>query len=388
MKKTLFLVSILLSLFFLPGCWNKTELDEWGFAMAAALDQGENGNIDFSFQMYRPKGAKTGGNGGGGEQTSNFIIKTSDVTLFEAVRDVSLHLGRKTNKSHMRIILIGEKLAKTADVGKIVDFFYRDHEPRHTISIMIAKGRADKMLDNEPIIEDTTGQQLLLIKQFSNRYSAKTLDTNLLDLAIQMNSPHSDAAIAYVYKDKRAENLFNAGGVALLKKGKMISVLPSKKTEGLIMLLDKYNSGVVNIACPGKPKEQESLELLSLKTKMKPKMNGDKVSVQVKTKADGAIVELKCTEIKTRKDEEEFIAKMEDAIKKEMEETIKFLQAKKTDVLGIGNQIYSMDPNKWEKMKHTWDAKFAEIPFDIKVKLRLVTTGTVVGKTSVTGESE
>lgn len=381
----IFLSAILLML---PGCWNKEELDESGFVMALAIDQGKGGELELTTQMYRPTAGEKGGGGGSPGQTANLLIKTKDDSIFEAVRDIPIHLGRKAKFSHMRIIVIGEKLARATDVGRLIDLFYRDHEPRHTISIMIAKGRADKILENTPAIEQTIGQQLLLTKVVAYKNAAKSMDTTLLKLALMMNSPHGDTAITYVYEDKKEKNVLNAAGLALLKKGKMKSILPSKKVEGLIMLRNEFKSGVVEVPCPGKKLETESVEVLNLGTKMKPKLVGDKVKVQVKTKVDAAIGEMRCTEIKTRKDEAEFTHKVEEQIKKQMLETISILQKNKMDVIEIGNKIASSNPKKWEKMKDTWDKQFAELPFDIQVKVKILTTGTVIGKPAVSGEKK
>lgn len=383
------LIFLSAALLILPGCWNNRELDESGFVMAIAVDQGKGRELDLTTQMYRPVSGQQGGGGGGGSPSANLLVKTSDDSLFEAARDIPIHLGRRANWGHMRVIIIGEKLARSTDVGRLIDLFYRDHEPRHTISIMIAKGRADKILEQQPAIEQTIGQQLLLTKQVTYKSSAKSMDTTLLKLALMMNSPHGDTAITYVYEDKREKNVLNSAGLALLKKGKMKSILPSKKVEGLIMLRNEFQSGITEIPCPGKKLETESLEVLSLNTKLKPKLAGDKVkNVQVRTQVEGAIGELRCTDIKTRKDEAEFTHKVEEQIKKQMLDTIRILQKNKMDVIEIGNKIASSNPKKWEKMKDTWDKQFAAIPFDIQVKVKLITTGTVIGKPAVSGEKK
>ncbi|MDQ0114492.1 Ger(x)C family spore germination protein [Paenibacillus harenae] len=375
-------------LIILPGCWNKRELDQSGFAMAIAIDQGKNKQIELTTQMYRPTAGQKGGGGGGPSgDTANLLIKTSDDSIFEAIRDIPIHLGRKASWSHMRVILIGEKLARSTDIGKLIDFFYRDHEPRHTISIMIAKGRADKILEVKPAIEQTIGQQLLLTKQVTYQSAAKSMDTTLLKFALQMNSPHNDSSITYIYKDKKEKDELNAAGLALIKKGKMINILPPKKVEGLVMLRDEFKFGVIEIPCPDKA-QTESIEVVSLSTKIKTKLAGDKVHILVKTSVEGIIGELKCTEIKTRKDEEAFTRKAEEEIKKQMLSTIRFLQKNKTDIIGIGNTIARWHPKQWKGMKENWDSQFAEVPFDIQVELQLLTTGTAIGKPAVSGEGK
>jgi spore germination protein KC len=58
------------------------------------------------------------------------------------------------------------------------------------------------------------------------------------------------------------------------------------------------------------------------------------------------------------------------------------------DIVDIGNSIARWHPKQWKGMKETWDSQFAKIPFDIEVEIRLLTTGTTIGKTSVSGESK
>ncbi len=388
MKKRMLLAILPALLLILPGCWNKRELDQSGFVMAIAIDQGKNKQLQLTTQMYRPVAGQKGGGGGGGSasETSNLLIKTEDDSIFEAIRDIPIHLGRKASWSHMRIIVVGEKLARSTDIGKLIDFFYRDHEPRHTISIMIAKGRADKILEVKPAIEQTIGQQLLLTKQVTYKNAAKSLDTTLLKLALQLNSPANDSAITYVYKDKDEKDELNSAGLALLKKGKMIGILPSKKVEGLIIMRNEYKSGIIEIPCQRKSKDTETFEVLNLSTRLKPTLAEDKVRVQVKTTVEGAIGELKCTEIKTRKDEAAFVRKVEEQIKKEMRITLRVLQKNRTDIIEVGNAIARWHPKQWNAMKEQWDSQFAEIPFDIQVHVKMLTTGTTIGKPAVSGE--
>lgn len=60
MKKWMVFIFVLTSFLLLTGCWNKTELDEDGFVMAIALDQGKGGRLELTTQMYRPNAGKGG----------------------------------------------------------------------------------------------------------------------------------------------------------------------------------------------------------------------------------------------------------------------------------------------------------------------------------------
>lgn len=348
--------------------------------MGVALDQRKDGKIEMLTQIYRPASAEVGT-----EATatgpSSVNINTVDDTVMEAIRDIPIHLGRKAQWSHMRVIIIGEKLAKSEKIGNLLDLFYRDHEPRSSVSIMIAKGPARKLFEKKPLIEQTTAQQFLRTEESSYQNAAKTLDTSLLSLIRELKSAHPDAVISYVYEDPQTKDMFSAAGLALFKDGVMKEVMPASKVEGLIILRNEYSSGVVEIPCPGMKGMKETTEVLSMDVKIKPLVKGDKISASVKLRGELAIGELRCTKIDKLEDEQVFVSKVEKALAKQVNDCIQFLQKNRIDVIGIGNRIYRKSPGTWEKLKDNWDVRFAEMPFDIEVELKLITGGTVINKT-------
>lgn len=378
MKKGTLCLALLLSIFIVSGCWSKFELTERAFVMGVALDQGENGEIELLTQIYRPTSTQTLSSVS--SSASSINIKTKDDSVMEAIRDIPIHLGRKAQWSHLRVIIVGEKLARSSNIGHLLDLFYRAHEPRGSVTIMISKGTAGKLFEKKPLIEQTTAQQFLRAKESSYITSAKTVDYNLLDLMLQLRSANGDAIVPFVYEDKKSKDIFSAAGLALLKDGKMKAVLPSSEVEGLLMLRNFYQSGVIEIKCPGKNGDYETAEVLSLNAKTKPQIKGDQISVNSTIVSDIAIGELKCSNIKSTEDEEEFIKKIEVKLSEQIKSTFQFLQSNKLDVIGIADTIYRSDPRKWERLKENWDTQFSELPFTIQIKLRLITTGTISGK--------
>lgn len=364
----------------LAGCWSKYELTERGFVMGVAIDLGEDGKLELLTQVYRPSSAEIGKS----NQTivgSSVNIRTSDDTVMEAIRDIPIHLGRKAQWSHMRVIIVGEKLARSRNLIQTLDFFYRDHEPRNSVSLMISRGKAARLFEKQPLIEQTTSQQFLRTSESSYRNSAKTLDTTLLDLVRQMKSVQKDGSIAYVYEESKTSQFFSAAGLALLKNGKMIDLLPASKVEGLLMLLNNYKSGAVEIPCPGYSPERETAEVISLSSTVIPKVNGEDVRLGIRIVGDITINELKCTKIRNVEDETAYVRRVEDRIRQQAAETLAILQKRQVDAIGIGNRIYRSDPQTWARLKGDWNQIFSAMPADIQVKLRLVTGGTIRGQT-------
>ncbi len=311
-------------------------------------------------------------------------VKTRDETVFEAARDVAIHLGWKAQWSHMRTLIIGEALAKKRNIGEVLDFFGRDHEPRSNISIMIGKNRGDAYLNIKPFIEQNIGQQLREAENKTYRFTGKTLETSFLDLMLQLKGETGVAVVPYLYFDpKNKPATTPVTGLALLKKGKMAGIVPSKRIESPLMLMNKYEGGVIETACPKqheeKIKKQESLEVESAPTDVTVKAGKDTTEVNIAVELKVYAGELLCTSLKTTSDVEKFNEIIQKAVEKDLHRTIKLLQKKKFDVIGIGTRINYQNPALWKQLKPEWAENFARFPFSVNVEVNIFNTGANIG---------
>ncbi|MFM9281580.1 Ger(x)C family spore germination protein [Paenibacillus jiagnxiensis] len=352
------------------GCWSKHELVEMGFVLGVALDEDKDNQIELTTQIYRPRGEALSAD------QSTINIKAKNKTVMEAVRDIPIHLGRKSQWSHMRIIIVSEKLARSQDIGKLLDFFYRDHETRGDVQVMIAGGRADDVLMLRPQVEKSTSQELLRANRISHSVSGKTLVTTLLQLGIQARNAHLDGFVSYLYDVTPKQEVFSNAGLALTKMGKMVGVLSPKKTQGLAMLRNEFESGIISFSCPGKKRQTETLEVLKLKTKLKISwMEGKPSGVTAYTDVDAAISELKCSYVRTPEDEKKLVKAAERQIRQTMLASYHELQKNQIEAIGIANQIYRKYPQTWAVLKENWDYQFSKLPLQVNVKVRLTTPG-------------
>ncbi|MFC4768662.1 Ger(x)C family spore germination protein [Effusibacillus consociatus] len=385
MRPSMAVILSIFPVFLITGCWNKFELTQWGFVQAVAIDPTEEGKIELTTHIYKPTGG--GGEGGGPSphEGIKFInVKTEAETIHDAIRDIPIQLGRKAKFDHMRVIIVGEELARKKNVAEILDIFSRDHEPRATVSIMIAKGKASEYLDVKPLIESTMGQQLRRIDETASRFSAKTIKTNLLDLALQLKSAGKVATVPYLDFGNTKPKTTPVAGIALLKKGKMVDLLSPTDAENLMILVNQYKSGVIEIPCEKQGKEDkksmESFEVRSVQTKVTPRIKGNSLTVHVSAKIEGSTSELRCSSLLTKEQAKAFEEKIKKRVEQNLRKTIEFLQKEKVDAIGLGNKIYIKDPALWESWKEKWDQHFAASRFEIDVDVKVANTGMNVGK--------
>ncbi|BBH20154.1 putative spore germination protein YfkR [Paenibacillus baekrokdamisoli] len=378
------LTSTLISLLILTlttGCWDNNELDEYGYVQAVAIDRIKDHQIQLTTHFYNPS-SKMGKGGGSKSPQKGINIRTSGETIFEAIRDIPMKFGRKAKWDHMRVILLGEQLAKTQSISEVLDYFSRDQEPRGTVLVLVAEGVAGDFLEVQPFIEQTIGQQFKKMVTSGAYYSAKASRIPLYELAIQLKSPSKTSAIPYIHKSSSKDEAV-VSGVGLIKDGKLVDILGVRDTEAFMMLLNNYNNGILEFPCidgtKGQVQNKESFEVLSLNSKVTPKVNGNEVTVNVKIIIKGTIGELRCSRLKSKKDVQRFENNISDQIEKEIQHVILIFKRQKLDAIGIGNQIYRRNPKLWKRLEPIWDKQLTQNRFHVKVDVGVLSTGMNVG---------
>ncbi|UUZ91080.1 Ger(x)C family spore germination protein [Paenibacillus sp. P25] len=359
-------------LFLLTGCWDQAELPEKGFVMGLAIDQVAGGRYLLTTQIFKPTQVV----GGKGNEKSYINIMAEDASIAKAIRDIPGHLGRKLQWSHMRIIIMGEELARKQGLADVLDFFYRDHEPRIISPVMITQGRASDYLRLKPLIENTISQRLYEGQRQSEASNAKTLDMNLLLLGRQTRSEVGSGLIPYVFTSQIDHmTVMNIEGAALLKKGKMVSLLDGERMEGFQMLMNRYKSGMIRVPCERNAggNKVETVELLSLHSDMTPDLRRRPPVFRYKIRIPIAVSEISCSgDITTTDKETAFTERVEQAIKHQLESTTGYLKKIKFDAMGLGNAVYRKNPRLWKQWKPEWEDIFAASKFEFEVEVTLV----------------
>jgi spore germination protein KC len=363
----------------LTGCWNRVELPEKGFVLGAAIDHIKQGKIKLTVQIYKP-GQKAGTQGG--KQAEPYInIETKSDSVFDAVRDITLHLGRKAQWSHIRIIMIDKETASQESLLSTLEYFYRDHEPRMNTKVMISDGSADKFLDIKPLIEQTVTHQMNRMQEIGSQSSGKVPTVNLLQLAHALKSQVPDTILPFATVQKGELILF---GAAMIKDGKMLGTLNGKQTEPILMLTNQYKGGIIQLPCEpsndDKMPKVEAVEAHTIRTKITPVLSPDKLKVKVKVQIIGNIGELKCSKLDKLEDELHFQQRLSKVVEKQIKKSIRITQEKQIDLIGLGNLLYRNHTKVWKAWKKDWHERYAEAEFEIKVTSNITNTLTTVGK--------
>lgn len=361
-----FIIVLVIISCLLTSCWDRFELIELGFVQALALDPAQGGDVRLTTQVSKPMSEIP-------TTTSYENIETQAATIPEAVRDIPLKLGRKAKWDHMQVLLISEQLVKQRNLFRMLDFFRRGYEPRGTILIALTKGNARDYLNKKTLIDQTTGRYLNNILEKSFQFNAKAIPTTLFDFDKSSLSEVGVAMLPYLHI--KQNNTLTIEGVALIKNGKIMDIIPVDDVKKLLMLTNQHRGGSLEIPCAKEENQKESFEIQTVQTRIQPMIQGSKPMIHIYTKIQGSPFHLRCHSLKTPEEERHYAHVVEQTVQRKLQSMMETLKRKKLDAIGIGNKIYYQNPQRWKKWKENWDEIFAQSDCRIHVSVQITNKG-------------
>ncbi|HBI05186.1 MAG TPA: Ger(x)C family spore germination protein [Paenibacillaceae bacterium] len=406
MKKMLIFFSIvLLMLIVNTGCWSRKELNELSIVTGLGLDKIGDEYL-LSAQVISPASIAGKGSGGKGGTSNVVNFESRGKTPFAAMRKMSTELARRLYFSHLRLLAFGDEFAKEG-IGPVLDFFSRDHEFRSDYNIVIVhKDRAEDLLDILTPLETIPALKIHQSVEMSERVWGHTILTTIDDLIAEITSTGKEPVLSGLEiktaKEKGGKNKQEEGEkvselqtaspavvlqhihLAVFKRDKLMGWLTSKESLGTNFVLDKIKSTVIPIPCEqqkGKQKKKPtfiSMEIMKSKTKNKAEIIDDEPTIHIEINTEASVGDVPCDIDMTKAQTiYQLENKLEKEIKKTVETAIHDVQKKfKLDIFGFGEVIHRKDPKLWKKLGKNWDKKFATLPVDVTVKVRILRTGT------------
>ncbi|MCR2806981.1 Ger(x)C family spore germination protein [Paenibacillus soyae] len=379
----------LLALALLTSCWNSRELNDMSIASALGFDQ-KGDSVQVSVQIINASQIAAT-RGGSGERLPIMTQRAGGRTLFEAVRALTTKTPRKVYASHIRLLVIGEQLARNG-IADVLDFVSRDHEFRTDFYIVIAKDTtaSDALKVLTPL------EKLPSNKLFSSLESAEenwgvTATVDLHELIFDIVSKGKDPALASItivgsvqtgQSKKNMENVTPAAfekynGLAVFRKDKLVGWLNTKESKGYSFVVGNMKNTVVRTGCPGGG--SLAVELNRFKQKVKGSMNAGKPSIRVDLQLEGNIGDVECgIDLGKTASVAEVEEAMSDQVRGFVEAAVKKAKSYRADVFGFGNAIHRADARAWKELEDDWEEEFVHLPVEVNVEMKIRRTGSVI----------
>lgn len=385
MKKYTF-VLLILSLV-LTGCWDRRELNEIAITLALGIDKVDE-EFQLTAQVVVPSEVSMKQSSGRSTVT---LFQADGETIFEAFRKMTIDSPRKIYPGHLRMLVIGEELAK-AGVSESLDLLSRDWELRSDFYVVVAKDNtAAETLNVTTPIESIPANKMFNTLKTSEENWAVTKGVTLDELLGDLITDGKDAVLTGIQvfgnrevgsSKQNVESITPATQIqydylAVFKKDKLVGWLNESESKGYNYIIDSVKSTVASISCPEEGKV--SIEVINSKSELKGKINKGEPEVNVTIEVEGNVGAVEChIDLKDTKAIDALEKSYEKELKEIIHQTIETVQKQyKTDIFGFGQAIHRSNPKTWKKIKNQWDEIFPELTVNVEVDMKIYHTGTV-----------
>ncbi|HEX3048398.1 MAG TPA: Ger(x)C family spore germination protein [Bacillota bacterium] len=426
----LFLITFLL----LSGCWDYTEYEDMTLLTALGFDQGQNGQITLT-SLYTPiTGTQGGGPSGGqeasGDATSKVVVnQVSSSTISCAIDNLQQLVPKQIFLGNIGLIVIGSQIT-SEDMRKIISFLDTTQYIRPSTLVAVSQGKAGDFLS----IQTNVGPNPLRIAELisnTTRSGAgipitilqlmQALDREGFEPMLPMgeaeaqpekseanqsegngsNQGTSSSGSSKTNNDKTEQpapglkpvlglikpKLGNhkISGLAVFKGYQMLGQLDEMETRGVVWLTNqKFNGHVcVNIQDTTDPSVKPkpiSFRISDFRTQRKVMLTGGTPQVLLQVKISAILEEFRYSPKTLPPAFMKTIEKnLADSIKLTMKKSIAKAQSLNSDIFGFGFDFRRQHLKVWQRTyRRQWDQIFPDLPVSIKVKIRILTTGTKI----------
>jgi spore germination protein KC len=386
---SLILIFMILSL--PTGCWDRHEPDVLGIITMAAFDiDRDSGLLRVGVQLANPLAGGTAQKqqgGGVSDRSPIWVVEATGHTVFEAVKNLELLSTRKLLWTHIETMLFSEELAKRG-IRPVLDFVDRERQVRLIARPFVVQGDINRLLEAEFPLEQFGGSAL--IKQFLSIQlelsvvpevdSMRVLFHHLAMPGLELILPRAVVLEKENNPPKSSKiNPVLISGAAVFRGERLVGFLDNKETTGYLWVTGNARRAPLVLKCPGSEDELLTVEVFESKTELRPEIKGDKVRFKLFVRAEGRIQDFACPELPV---EEAFInslnRRMAAVIRNEIEMSLEKARELGADVFGLGNIIYRMKPQEWERLEGKWKEIFPEVMVDIEVEAIIRRPGLIV----------
>lgn len=370
MRKIAFILVITLS-FLLTGCWDSREINELGFVLSIGLDKSDDG-FKVTAQIANPETySKTPS---GTTQTKPFwIVSGTGKTIFEAIRDMASISSRRIFWSHIKVIIIGEQLAR-GDNLEIFDFFSRNPELRLRTLVAVTPGEAGDLLEIVPEMEKDPATYLEEIIDSESK-TGKSYKILLKDFLEDYIDPNIGPVTSKIVLDKsKSEPILKTSGAYVFDHNKLSDSLDEVQTRGLLWIKDKMNESVMVVNCPYDDKPV-TLEIKKAKSSFESYLADEVPNFTINVKVTAIINEQGCN---TDFNDIEKLAEMEKAVEtaigKDIQSSITKAKDLQVDFIGFSHILNRQHKEEWHQISSNWNKLIenTEVATDVKVDINHV----------------
>ncbi|MGZ4164331.1 MAG: Ger(x)C family spore germination protein [Tumebacillaceae bacterium] len=402
-RKQISRLLLLLSLVpLLSGCWDRLEIEDRANVLGISVDledphseseEPEVSHLKGEFPVPSKKLVRLtaqiavpgriplgpsagGGSSSGGANRPVWVVSVVGHTLDDAMMNLQQQLADRVFLSHLRVIVISEAYAR-AGVENINEYMRRNPEVRSAIWMLVAKGKASKVMEATPELERVPS--LYLMATMDHAVALGKFPNDFLgNFWIQTSSLGQEPYLPYI--ELRANNTVEIAGIAYFRNNKMVGAMKALEI-GDYMVVEGMNPGgyLAAVQVSGTP------DIVMLHTKNR----NSKIKIDLKNGRPHATVtinyEAELSEKSSRRihiDNSDILHKIEITAAqndtKAIQQLMKDTQKQGSDIFGFGEYVRAKQAGYWDaqvRTKEKWSELYKTMPIDVTVTCRVRRVG-------------
>lgn len=362
-------VLVLIFSFLQTGCWNAREINELAFVLSIGIDKADDG-FKVTAQIASPETySKTPSGTAAGEKKKPFwMVSSTGKTIFEAIRNMASISSRRIFWSHIKVIIIGEQLARSNTL-EIFDFFSRNPELRLRTLVAVTPEEAGKVLEVVPKMDKDPAIYLEKIIENKN-LTGKSYGIMLKDFLEDYLDPNVGPVTSRIILDKsKLEPVLKTSGAYVFDGDKLTAPLKEENTRGLLWIRNKMNDSIMVVDCPYDD-SPTTLEIKKAKSSFKSYLDNEVPHFTINVNVDAVLTEQSClTDFNDKQKLGELEKALESDIRKDIESTIAMAKDLKVDFLGLSRIMHRQHRSEWHQISSNWNKLFRNTEVTVAVKV-------------------
>ncbi len=362
----------------LPGCWDYKEMENRAFVQMLGIDRRE-GQFEVTIQVINSQKAVGGGGGGGmrgGGEGAKAIppfraLTARGKTVGQAINSLSGVLFREIDFEHLKVILIGEELARFG-LDRI-DFLDRDRKIPMNALLGVSHDPVSEVL--RAATPGTQSPAEFLSKGMTHRgtRSNRTVEANFWTVF----NRHLDSRLEDAFMPGVTSKLYgiNYRGLAVFKKNRLAGWLNEEETA--------YFNGIKNeyFTSPEIPVEDPRLEggrgFLMFdqgRGQYEVDLREGKPVLTFRAEILARLSGLPRGRIDSVKDQRRIARIFAEAEEKRYRAVIERLQKLGSDAIGFGEKLRQKRPD--HPALRDWPSAYRGAPVEVDIQIQITTRGT------------
>lgn len=344
-------IIILISIFFLTGCYDNIELNDLAIISGVGIDYYDN-NFHLTYEILNDSKTES--------DTANlsYIIKGEGKNIAEAFADANYKVGKKSYFAHLKIVLLSESIIN-GKIQDITDYLIRDTDIRDEFIPLVTKNVSpEEILDhnskNYPVVSDLI-VNLMDNEKYNNNLATNEVFQKVLAKFIGQNYDVVLSSVSLINNEITLDDFYIFNGYnyrnTISKENSSVYSILTKNVNALIF--DKnYDNKVVAISI----------------TNSNPKIEVTKDKIKIDLKLAGKVIENNPNfDLKDEKSYQKLNEDFGEIIANKVTDFISILQTNESDILGL-QDIYYKSTRK--ENKGLWKNALIEVNVDLKINTK------------------